>query len=175
MGYAELACRWLTGLVFFAAAVSKLRAFAGFRRSLAALAPPLAAWPGAAGATVVAAELLVVLLVAVPATAGWGLAAALLLELLFIAAIAAALRRGVHEPCRCFGATERGLGAAEVARDAILVVVSVAGLLGAVSADPARQPAGWLVAAFAGAVGALLVIRFDELVALFSTEGSGRA
>ena len=174
MGYAGLACRWLTGLVFLVAAVSKARDFAGFRRSLAALAPPRVGRSASAAAAVPAAELLVAVSVALPATAKWGLAAAFVLELAFMAAILTALRRGVHEPCRCFGASERRLGATEVTRDAVLAAVAALGLLGAMTGDPARQPAGWAVAALAGAVGALLTIRFDELTDLYFPQNPSR-
>lgn len=167
MGYAALACRWLTGLVFLVAAASKARDFAGFRRSLAAMAPRLANRSGVAAGAVATAELLVAALVAVSASAAWGLVAALVLDLVFITAITAALRRGVHEPCRCFGATTRGLGTADVVRDVALAVVAALGLIAGLSGSAARQPAGWLVAAAVGAVGALLVIRLDDIVDLF--------
>jgi Methylamine utilisation protein MauE len=167
MEYVSLGCRWLTGIVFLAAALSKVRGFDGFRRSVAALAPPLAARSGAAASAVVTSELLVVALIAVPETAFWGLAAALALDLAFVAAIVSALRRGVQEPCRCFGPEERELGAREVVRDVILGAVALAGLLGAAAGPPAWHPAGRLVAAFAGAVGALFVVRFDDIVELF--------
>lgn len=174
MGFTALACRWLTGLVFLVAAASKARDFAGFRRSLTALAPPLAKWSGTAGGAVAAAELLVAALVAVPATAVWGLGAATALDLAFVAAIVTALHRGVHEPCRCFGATERRLGAADVTRDVVLAAVAAAGLIAEASGGSAISPAGWPVAAGAGAVGALLAIRFDDLVDLFSPAGPER-
>ena len=167
MGYIALACRWLTGIVFLAAAVSKTRSFDGFRRSVAAMAPPLAGRSTTVAGAVVGAELFVAALIAAPGTAAWGLIAALVLDAVFIAAIVSALRRGVQEPCRCFGATERGLGAREVVRDLILGACAALGLFGVSAASPARSPAGWLLAAVAGAVGALLVVLFDDLVELF--------
>lgn len=167
MGYIALACRCLTGIVFLAAAVSKARGFGGFRRSVAAMAPPLAARSTTVAGAVVAAELSAAALIAAPGTAAWGLAAALALDAVFIAAILSALRRGVREPCRCFGAAERGLGARDVVRDLVLGATAALGLLGISAAAPARSPAGWLLAAVAGAVGALLVVRSDDLVELF--------
>jgi hypothetical protein len=114
-----------------------------------------------------AAELLVVALIAVPATAAWGLAAALVLDLAFIAAIGSALSRGVQEPCRCFGGAQRALGAREIVRDVILGALTALALLGAVAGFPDRAPAGWFIAAVAGSVGALLVVLFDDLAELF--------
>jgi Methylamine utilisation protein MauE len=170
MGHAEyvaLACRWLTGFVFLAAAASKARGFDGFRRSVAAMAPRLAARSAAVAGTVTAAELLVVALLIAPETATWGMAAALVLDIAFIAAIISALRRGVQEPCRCFGATEQGLSAREVVRDVILGALTVLGLLAGTAGLPAWNPAGWLVAAVAGSVGALLIVLFDDIAELF--------
>jgi hypothetical protein len=174
MGYAVLAGRWLTGLVFFVAALSKVRGFDGFRRSVAALAPPLATWSAGVAGLVAAAELLVVALIALPGTAAGGLAAALALDAGFIVVTVSALRRGVQEPCRCFGAAQQALGPRDVVRDAVLGVVTAPALVGAAAGTPARSPAGWLVAAVAGAVGALLVVRFDDLAELFFPGGPAR-
>ncbi|MEV1142788.1 MauE/DoxX family redox-associated membrane protein [Micromonospora sp. NPDC049799] len=136
-------------------AAGKLRraAHAAFRASLprtlgvpAGFARPLAV--GVVTAEVVTAVTLVAAL-AVPALApaGYVLAAALLGA--FTAAVAVMIRRGVREPCRCFGATDDPPGPAHLARNVGLTAVAVGGTVltlgGArpVSLTGAGGPPGW--------------------------------
>ncbi|OKI81719.1 MauE/DoxX family redox-associated membrane protein [Micromonospora sp. CB01531] len=79
-----------------------------------------------------------------------------------------AVRRGTGARCACFGATERPLGRRHVVRNGILLA-SVAGALVAVALGAAYPlaPAGAAVALAAGAVGALILIRLDDLLDLF--------
>ncbi|MFG1923028.1 MauE/DoxX family redox-associated membrane protein [Cryptosporangium sp. NPDC048952] len=83
--------------------------------------------------------------------------------------IALALRRGPGATCACFGATERPLNAGHLWRDVVLVLACAVGVALAVGAGShATDPAGTIVATFAGAVVGLLVARLDDLIDLFS-------
>ncbi|MFG2331540.1 MauE/DoxX family redox-associated membrane protein [Streptomyces sp. NPDC048604] len=174
MYYIGLAARLLLVLVFLAAVVGKTRrrsSFTGFAGSLAALRlfPRRLATPAAAAT--VAAEALTAVLLAVPATAGAGLALAIAVLAAFVAGILAARRGGRLVPCRCFGATSAPLGLPHVIRNALLAAVAAVGLaaLAAASAPGAVHPGGLALAACTAAIGALMVVRMDDLLALVPT------
>ncbi|MFD1933453.1 MULTISPECIES: MauE/DoxX family redox-associated membrane protein [Nonomuraea] len=165
MEYVRIGCVCLVGLVFAVTAVSKLRDFQGFARSL----PALVTVPGRAvrplAAVVVALEALVPILVAVPAATPYGLALAGGLLVAFTAAIAIALRRGQRAPCRCFGASAAPLGARHLVRNSLLIAAaSLAVLL------PGGSPvlAGTSMALGAGLIGTILIVSFDDIVDLFA-------
>jgi hypothetical protein len=168
--YLAIGCRVLIGVVFAAAAVGKLRgatAFAGFvgsLRRMGVVSPPLTR-PVAIG--VAAAEVAVVLALAVPVresgVLAFGVAAGLLAA--FTAGVARALASGNREPCRCFGRSETPLSARHVGRNAALVGVALLGLLCPVSGTP-TDPGVALVVAVAGAVIGGLVVMLDDLLAL---------
>ena len=90
----------------------------------------------------------------------------------FTAAIVAALRRGDHAPCRCFGPKIAPLGRRHVVRNGLLFVV-VAGAALTLLWRPAEawrdgHPAGLLLALVAGLVGGMVVVLYDVLVELFA-------
>ncbi|MER7004831.1 MauE/DoxX family redox-associated membrane protein [Dactylosporangium sp. NPDC000555] len=175
MGYVLFGCQVLTGLVFVVAGITKLRDVDGFRRSMLALVPlPVALSPAAARA-LIGLELLVVALLVVPATVAAGLALSLILDLAFTVAIVLALRAGRRAPCACFGRTERPLGIRHVVRDLVLAAVALLGLVAAAAPHTPANAGGLLVAGLAGALGGLLVILLDDIVALFAPGPSGRA
>ncbi|MDP4510771.1 MauE/DoxX family redox-associated membrane protein [Nonomuraea turcica] len=168
MEYVALGCRSLVALLFLVSAASKLRgrsAYADFLAATRRLAPP---WPPVrvAAAAVVAAELAIVVLVAVPGTVRAGFALALGLLAAFTCAIAAALRRAERTPCACFGASDRPLGRGHLARNLILMAVSALGLL--TYAPVTGDVAAMLTAVAAGAVAAIVVALGDDLIDLFS-------
>lgn len=172
MYYAGLAARLLLVLVFVAAAAGKSwrrASFTGFAASLAALRlfPRRLTTPVAAAT--VGAEALTAVLLAVPATAGAGLVLAIALLGAFVAGILAARRAGRQVPCRCFGATSAPLGLPHVIRNGLLAAVASVGLVAmAASAPGALHPGGVALAACTAAVGALIVVRMDDLLALVS-------
>lgn len=134
MTYLELTCRALLGAVFLVSGLTKVAgrgSFLAFARSARRLGSLPRAWTLPVARAVVAAELAVVCLLAIPETVaadfGFGLAAGLLV--VFSAAIAASLRRGEREPCRCFGPSDAPLGWRHVLRNAILAGVALLGLL----------------------------------------------
>ncbi|MEV6398955.1 MauE/DoxX family redox-associated membrane protein [Streptomyces sp. NPDC051907] len=174
MIYLLFACRVLLVGVFLVAVAGKLRgraAFDEFAASIRAmrLLPRRLAAPAAAA--VAATEAAVVVLLAWPAAvpAGFALAAALLI--VFTAGIALALRRGRREPCRCFGASAAPLGPVHVVRNLFLALAAAAGLVLSLAEGahwPPNAGAGAL-ALTAGVIGVLLVVRLDDLTALFTT------
>lgn len=189
MGYVELSCRWLLGLVFTVALVSKARDPRGFAASVRRLAPlpELPGWvptrwlptrlreqphrslAGMPAVIVAALEAALVLLLALPAPAAvtCGLALALVLDGAFAVGVLAALRRGERTPCHCFGASEQPLGARHLVRDLVLAGVAALGLLARFSLAGGTHPAGWVLAGFAGALGALVLVLLDDLAGLF--------
>lgn len=175
--YVLLACRALVGLVFVVSAAGKLRgrrAYAGFVSATARLAPGRLThgrtWRvRAVAAGVLAAEAAVPLLLGTAATARYGFALAGALLAAFALAIRARLSRGGTLACHCFGATALRLGRGHLARDAGLCAVAGLGLaltLLPAATMPAAPPAG-LAAGAAGAFVAVVVVLFDDIVALY--------
>ncbi|MEV0400318.1 MauE/DoxX family redox-associated membrane protein [Actinoallomurus sp. NPDC050550] len=165
MEYVRAACASLLALVFVASAVSKLRDFGGFERSLPGLAPVPARLVRPLARAVVAAEAAIpVLLLVPPATAyGFGLAGILLMA--FTVAIAVALRHGRRAPCRCFGASSTPIAPRHLVRNATLLVAAALG--GAAPSGLPMTP-GLAVAVAGGLVGAALIVVFDDIVDLFA-------
>ncbi len=99
------------------------------------------------------------------------LAAAALLTTVLVLGVATVVRRGTRARCACFGAASgRPLGRAHLVRNAILLAMLVCGLvIGPLSHGSAGL--GALVAAGAGALGALVFIRWDDLADLFAPLG----
>ncbi|MEO6088186.1 MAG: MauE/DoxX family redox-associated membrane protein [Umezawaea sp.] len=178
MDYLSFACRCLVGLVCGVSVIGKLRGrtafreFAGTTRVLLIAAFPIGAISHAAarvvGGVVVAAEASVVLLLLVPG-AGWiGLGLAVVLMAAFGYGIAATVRRGVRTSCRCFGASSTPLGTRHLVRNACLFLVAATGLL--IGPVGSADPAGLAVAGAAAAVIALLVVRLDDVIDLFTPQ-----
>lgn len=179
MSYAALGCQWLLVAVFGAAAAGKLtsrQAYAEFVVSTGRLLPTRwSRWRRPAAVGVLVGELVTAMLLVVPATATLGFTAAAGLGLLFGAGVAAALRRGERAPCRCFGISTTPLGRPHLVRNALVAGVAVGGLTSTLLAPAGPvHPAGALVAVAAGLVTAVLVVRLDDVVALFAPTPQGR-
>jgi uncharacterized membrane protein YphA (DoxX/SURF4 family) len=174
MEYVSFGCRVLTGLVFVVAGITKLRDVDGFRKAMLALAPVPVALSAVVARAVIGVELLVAVLLAVPGTVMSGLALGLVLNLVFAAAIVLTRRAGRRAACRCFGRTEQPLGARHVVRDLVLAAVALLGIAAALAANSSATAAGLLVAGLSGGLGGLLVILFDDIVALFAPGPTGR-
>jgi Methylamine utilisation protein MauE len=166
MEYLGVACASLIGWVFLASAISKLRQFGEFTRSLPALAPVRPAQIRPLAMSVVAAEAAVPVLLLFPAAVSYGFAVAGGLLAAFTAAIAIAFKRGRRAPCRCFGASSTPLGPSHLVRNAILLISTVAGGLALDAQRP--QAAGLAVAIAAGLVVAILIVAIDDIAVLFA-------
>jgi ABC-type microcin C transport system permease subunit YejB len=168
--YAELACRLCLLTVFAVALAGKLSgrdAFAAFTRSLRQMSVVPQGTVALAARASIAAEALVVVLLAIPVrgagTAGFAVAAGLLA--VFTGAIVSSLRRGNVAPCRCFGASSTPLGRRHVLRNAALIAVALLGFVAALVPGTAGI-SGLLVAGAAGVVAGVTVTAFDDIVAL---------
>jgi len=165
MEYVGVGCASLIGWVFLASAISKLRHFGEFTRSLPALAPVRPGQVRPLAITVVATEAAVPVLLLFPAAIFYGFALAGALLATFTVAIGTALKRGRRAPCRCFGASSTPLGPSHLVRNSILLISTLAGGL-ALDAQP--RAAGLIVAIAAGLVGAILIVAMDDIAFLFA-------
>jgi hypothetical protein len=163
--------RLLLCVVLATAAAGKLgrrrarREFAESLRPLTA-AGALRGLPVGALATVaVGTEAVAAVLLLVPATAPAGLVASAVLLSAYGAGILLAVRAGVRLTCRCFGAGTSRLGRPEAVRNLALATVAAAAFLaGRAGALPVASAPALTVAGTAGAVLALAVVRWDDLV-----------
>jgi hypothetical protein len=180
VSYVEVFCRCLIGVVFLVSAVSKLRGGRQFREFASSLRG-MRLLPGRlvapVAAVVAAAELAVPVLLAplpVPSLVVAGFALAALLLAGFAVAIVVVLRRGVQASCRCFG----GSGAApfgwhHVIRNGVLTVVAALGGYAALGTSAVDLQALALTAPL-GLVAALVTVRLDDIVDLFSPMSARR-
>jgi hypothetical protein len=173
-GFLLLTVRTAVGGVFLVAVWGKVAdraAFGRFTGWLAALFRPRLRGPVAIG--LVVTEVAVVVLLAIPRTQFAGLAVAAVVLTGFAAAIGVLVHRGHRVPCRCLGTTgARPMGAVEVLRNLVLAAASVAVLASGPGAPAA--PADAVSAVFLGITGALLVVRLDDVLALFGA-ATGRS
>jgi hypothetical protein len=186
MYYLFLACSIALCVVFAISGAGKFGRIA-FRDFIAA-AGPLKVLPRSsrsfAARVVVVSELALAVLLPVGAAAvatsalvpvaAVALAAAAALLLAFTIAIVLTLRKGGQQSCRCFGARATPLGPAHVVRNAVLLALSLAGLVAVIRAEVSVEPAGAVLAGVAGLVVGLLVTRFDDLTDLFSSPKMSR-
>jgi hypothetical protein len=173
-------------VVFAVSASSKLVAPGAFAASLRPLRllPERLVRPTAALVTV--AELAVAAglawavladLVDEPADAVGGVSLVLagLLLAVLTTGIVLALRRGADAKCACFGAAEQPLGGRHLVRNGVLLAVVLVGLLMLTVAEDGSAVAGSVVGLGAGAIVALVLIRLDDLVELFTPVPASRS
>jgi hypothetical protein len=170
--YLAIACRAALAIVFLVAVTAKTAgrgSFSEFTRSVAAMRVVPAPAARTVAAASVTAEALVVVLTAIPAraTAVAGCALAALLSVTFSGAIAVSLRRGNRASCRCFGRSVTPLGIRHLARNAILLLVSVAGAAAALGGSVVHPPAA-VVAAGTGLFVGLVIAAYDEIAELLA-------
>jgi len=129
----------------------------------------------AGGEAIVAVGLLVALVLAAGGLAGSvavaaaALACGAVLTGVLAAGVIAVVRSGTKAACACFGAKAgRELTGAHVARNVALLGILLVGLIGNEFRHGRPAAAAAIVAIVAGAVVALLLIRFDDLVDLFA-------
>lgn len=174
----------LAACVFIASAAAKLRdrqAYRSFRSGLgetalvpAKLLPLATALLSVAEGVIAVALLAAVMLTAVSAAGAVplgevALSAAAALIAVLAAGIAAVIRRGTRARCACFGAgSGRPLGWAHLIRNLGLLAVVGAGLAGVPLEHGRPALAGAVLAAGAGVLSALVLIRFEQLAELFA-------
>lgn len=170
--YVIVACRVLLVGVFAVAAGSKLtrHGFEEFEAATGRLLPvQWSGWRRPAAVGVLAGEVAAVGMLIWPASVSVGFGLALGLSLAFAIGVRAALRRGERAPCGCFGASAAPLGRVHLVHNAALGAVAATGLvlmpLAPLGVD---HPAGVALAVLVGFVLAALMVRLDDLVALFA-------
>lgn len=173
-------CAAVLATTFAVSAASKIADHAAFARTVTS-ALGVRDRPARLLATaVVAAEVLTAVLLLVglwlrPAGLTGFVAAAVLL-VAFTAVLAAMIRRGAAEPCRCFGqASSRPPGRGDLVRNAVLLTVAVAGAVLVAAAAELRSlaSAGVVAGALGGVAVAVMLINLDELTWLFSPSQAG--
>lgn len=190
MAYVSVFATTLCGLVLLVSAVSKVRgktAYAEFVASVPALGvsarwTPLSAKVTVAAEFLIAASLMPSAALTASGSGRWLAMAGLVLAAGMFGVLTAAVRRAVARRtgavCRCFGPARTVLAHRHVVRNALLLLVALAGLAATsgVSTVDVTEPAAVVLAAAAGAIGAVAVVRFDDLAELFAgpvTQGSG--
>jgi uncharacterized iron-regulated membrane protein len=173
------------GLVFGVSAWSKVRSVAAQRRFAASLRPLLPDGTSAAVAVAVTvAELAVALglsgtvvatLIDLPGARTFGLGSMVVAGSLCSAlalGVAVGIRRRISVRCACFGAVERPLSGRHVVRNAILLLTAVGGLVTVVVGPTAPVATGGaMLSLFSGALAALVLIRLDDVIDLFTPAG----
>jgi hypothetical protein len=99
------------------------------------------------------------------AVARWAAVGAVTLLLILTGGVVVAVVRHTKASCACFGVSTRPLGRLHVVRNCTLLIVAVLALL--TTYGQAASAGALLVGAVAGVVGALLIIRLDDLADLF--------
>ena len=171
MAYTAVACQCVIGLVFAVSGISKVvgrTAFAEFAASVGTLARVPLRWRTPVAGLVVALELAIpVALLTSAAAVALLLAAGLMVA--FSAAVWSALRRRTATRCRCFGSTDAPLGPPHLVRNGLLFTVAALGaaLLLTGPTGP-THPGGLVVAGATGVVLAAILIRFDDLLSVFT-------
>lgn len=166
--YWNLGVRCTVALVFLVSTASKLSGRSAFAEFVAATRtvgdlPGRYARPVAAA--VVAVEAATAVLTALPATSAAGLCLAASVLVGFALAVGRTVRRGGAASCRCFGPSPGPLGVTQIVRNVVLAGAALGGL--SAGAPVAPVPAGVALALGAGALAAIVVVRFDDVVDLF--------
>ena len=174
MAAVEVALRTLLAVVFGVAFISKVRSRAAYAEFTASLGD--IRWLGggrrqAASAVIPVLEAAVTLMLVVPAVVplGFGVGVALLAG--FTAVTAREVSKGHAIRCRCFGAGGGQIGPAQIARNVVLLALSIGGL--ALALAPVGHggvgAAGLVIAIGLALVAGLAIVRWDDLASLVST------
>ena len=166
MSYLETGCRAALAFVFFIACVSKVQRAGSFREfhdSLKDLGLPSARLVRLLSLAIPAIEGAIVIVLAVNRTSLWGLIAAIAVLGAFTAGIGIAKAQGRVVRCRCFGGSGTLASSAHIARNLVLLTVSVMGALAGRSPGTGQDPAIVVFAVGLGIIAAGLFLRWDEL------------
>lgn len=181
MVYVTVGTMVLCGLVLLVSAVSKVRRradYAEFVASVPSFGIPVR-WTRLFAAATVTAEFAITALLLpaavltgvgsdagrLPAVTGLVLAVGLFGVL--TAAVWRAVARRTGAVCRCFGPARTALARRHVVRNALLLLVATLGAATLPAADSA-DPSTALLTGAVGALGAVLVVRFDDIAELFA-------
>lgn len=186
MSYVILGCRLLLLGMFLVSLAGKVRSRRAFHAFVAATATLLAVAPAPArrfALLAMAAEAVIVVLLAVPPTppaavpptlpAGFALSAVTLGG--FGYALVRALKQGRTAPCRCFGASSAPVGRRHVIRNLVLIAAAVTAAVATLDGAPhAVETPGVVITALAALVCVVLVTRLDDIAELFRAPPGAR-
>ncbi|MEN3308412.1 MAG: hypothetical protein V7603_4614 [Micromonosporaceae bacterium] len=168
-GLLVLTVRTVLALILLVSLATKARDRAGFLDWVRTLAVVPQRSVPAVGTALAAAEGAALVLLVLPPTQAAGLVLAGCVLAFFAGAVGWIVRRGVSVACRCFGESSKPMGTTEVIRNALLSLAAwsaaLAALLGAAPLPPAADAAPALLL---GTGLALVVVRLDDIVQLFS-------
>ncbi|QKW38524.1 methylamine utilization protein MauE [Actinomadura sp. NAK00032] len=168
MLFVSLACRLALAAVMTLAAVAKLRAPGAFAASLEGLDFVPARLRRPLAVLVPAAELLIVLLLALPATVTAGFLAAALFCCGLTAVPTLVVVRGQKVACACFGTSEVPMGGVHIVRNAALLAVACLGAAVALTRGGGvpGEPPGIALAVVAAGLLTTLTVFVDDIAAL---------
>jgi hypothetical protein len=169
--YVFLAARCLLGVVFAVSAASKVRgrpAFRAFSAWITGLPVLTTGIRRVLALLIPAVEVAIVVLLALPGTVVAGLWLAAATMAVFAAGTLVIVRRGVAEPCQCFGASTTPLQTRHTVRNAALCAVALTGVLASQALTAPRQPVGVALSVGVAVVAALVVVFLDDLAVLFA-------
>jgi len=162
-----VACITVLVVVFAWSSASKLTAagFGALRSMLAQLRLRRVATP--VGVAIVGTEISVVVLLLYPPTVAIGAMMATVVMVILAAGVASLLRRGLAVRCACFGRNMVVLNPWHLARNIVLLMVSMAVLMATwTTAAVSVSLADLAVAVVIGAVLALILVRIEDVAYL---------
>jgi hypothetical protein len=170
-------CRTVTGCLFFASLVGKLRNLSGFQQTVQHFRLLPSSLTKGAAYLVLSGEGIIVLCMMYGGIAllpGFLLATGALL--LFSIALVSVLKRKMRLACNCFGVSAKTIGRADIWRNAGFLLCTWGGIATAllVSKDQASLVlADWLMVGGGAVIFTLIWSQLGEIVLLLSNPGTG--
>jgi hypothetical protein len=173
MIYLAIAGRFLIGVIFAFSALGKVRSKSAYREFvtwLADLPVPLLPKRGRAvvAGTLVADEVLIVVLVTMSPTAPAGLSLAAVTLAVFAAGTFAMARSPAQATCQCFGRSEVPISTRHLVRDIVLCAVAATAAAAAAAATVEARPVGITMSLASATVAAAFLLLLDDIAALFA-------
>jgi hypothetical protein len=163
----NLGIRLFIGGVLVIAAVGKLRNIRSFVLTVRSFRIVSRRWERLLAWTVVLAEIVTALLLAIHDWSAVGLCLAVLLMGAFTVAMLTVLARGERVACGCFGSSTVLIGKMHIVRNSFIILVAIVGIVASVTSDdtPVGASVFGIASAFA-AFGVVLLVLLDQLLAI---------
>lgn len=163
----NLGIRLFIAGVLVIAAVGKLRNIRSFVLTVRSFRIVSRRWERLLAWTVVLAEIVTALLLAIPAWSAVGLCLAVLLMGAFTVAMLTVLARGERVACGCFGSSTVLIGKMHIVRNSLIILVAIVGIVTSVTSDDTPVGAWEFGIASAFAIfGVILLVLLDQLLAI---------
>jgi hypothetical protein len=170
VNYVDIACRAVLAFTFGAAVWGKVGGRAqwdAFRSSLAFFLGTRGRAGHVMAVVVVMAETVAAALQVTPYRWG-GYYVAFGLLTAFSGFVVVVLRRRLNLRCNCFGRSGLPLQGGHLVRNGLLLGITAAGLVAAITGGSSIHPAGLVMSLGVALCVALLIVRFDDIVRLIS-------